>query len=80
VDTCANEAIPQWGKRRLTTSVYLHFPISEMATSQAKNRHVVFLLFQSFGVFFKPTFNLMSVRFPQSELLPTISDGTVASS
>ena len=25
VDTCANEAIPQWGKRRLITSVYLHF-------------------------------------------------------
>ena len=25
VDTCANEAIPQWGRRRLITSVYLHF-------------------------------------------------------
>ena len=23
VDTCANEAVPQWGKRRLITSVYL---------------------------------------------------------
>ena len=27
VDTCANEAIPQWGKRRLITSVYLQFSI-----------------------------------------------------
>ena len=33
VDTCANEAIPQWGKRRLITSVYLHqFSFSSMAT------------------------------------------------
>ena len=49
VDTCANEAIPQWGKRRLITSVYLHFSISEMATGQAKNRHVVCLPFQTFS-------------------------------
>ena len=28
VDTCANEAIPQWGKRRLITSVYLQFRLS----------------------------------------------------
>ena len=28
VDTCANEAIPQRGKRRLITSVYLHFRLS----------------------------------------------------
>ena len=33
VDTCANEAIPQWGKRRLSTSVYLQFSnLSSMAT------------------------------------------------
>ena len=33
VDTCANEAIPQWGKRRLITSVYLQFShLSSMAT------------------------------------------------
>ena len=41
VDTCANEAIPQWGKRRLITSVYLHqFSFPSMATGQAQNRHV----------------------------------------
>ena len=70
MDTCANEAIPQWGKRRLITSVYLHqFSFPSMATGQAKNRHVVV-----------PNSLLTTVRFSQSELLLTSSDGTVASS
>ena len=45
-----------------------------MATGQAKNRHV------EFQTGFQTKFDSLPVRFSQSELLPTSSDGTVASS
>ena len=54
---------------RLVTYLQHHFNFSSMATGQAKNRHVV--VSNCF---------LTTVRFSQSELLLTSSDGTVASS
>ena len=44
VDTCANEGIPQWGKRRLITSVYLQFRLSwQGAKPRTPTREILIL-------------------------------------
>ena len=48
VDTCANKAIPQWGKRRLITSAYLQ-SCSEMA-SGPRHEQACRFLYSEWGV------------------------------
>ena len=57
VDTCANKAIPQWGKRRLITSAYPQ-SCSEMATGPRHEQAFLFCIQNGVCV---PIFSKLSI-------------------